>query len=66
MTYIDNLLISFPSNTSEAAIQEVWAEVESSINDESVVRGGVSDMDKSELEMLYEWAQVRRSEVTLT
>ena len=58
MTYIDNLLISFPSETSNECIQDVWLEVENCITDGSVLQGGVADMDKNELQVLYEWARV--------
>ncbi|XP_067944335.1 glutamate--cysteine ligase regulatory subunit-like [Watersipora subatra] len=68
VTYIDNLLISFPSQTDELSIQQVWAEVEVCIGDGVVIQGGVSDMDRSELEALYDWAQVKPStnQVNLT
>ena len=58
VTYIDNLLISFPSETSNECIQDVWLEVENCITDGSVLQGGVADMDKNELQVLYEWARV--------
>ena len=61
MTYIDNLLISFPSETSNECIQDVWLEVENCITDGSVLQGGVADMDKNELQVLYEWARVSMS-----
>lgn len=65
MTYIDNLLISFPSETSNECIQDVWLEVENCITDGSVLQGGVADMDKNELQVLYEWARVSMSALRL-
>lgn len=58
VTYIDNLLISFPSHVTEEIVHDVWQEVERSIMNGVILKAGVSDMDKTELEALYNWAQV--------
>lgn len=56
--YIDTLLISFPPGSTSADKQEVWQRAEECVSDSSVVNAGVCDMDKPELEELYDWAQV--------
>jgi len=39
-------------------VHDVWQEVERSIMNGVILKAGVSDMDKTELEALYNWAQV--------
>lgn len=61
VNYVDSLLVSYPADTPTEDIQSVWTHVEECITDASVVNAGVCDMDKNELETLYNWAQVGSS-----
>ena len=57
---LETLLISLPDkhHTLES-LQTVWQTLESLVESEKIYSIGTADLDKPQLEELYEWAKVR-------
>lgn len=63
---LDSVIISPPpvedgTNLSLEYLQPYWKELESLVQNKKIVAIGASDLDKTLLEQLYLWAQVRNN-----
>lgn len=53
-------------NLSLEHLQPYWEELENLVQSKKIVAIGTSDLDKTQLEQLYQWAQVKHSSITST
>ncbi|XP_030889660.1 glutamate--cysteine ligase regulatory subunit [Leptonychotes weddellii] len=63
---LDSVIIASPPiddgvNLSLEHLQPYWEELENLVQSKKIVAIGTSDLDKTQLEQLYQWAQVKHS-----
>lgn len=68
---LDSVIIASPPiedgvNLSLEHLQPYWEELENLVQSKKIVAIGTSDLDKTQLEQLYQWAQVKDSLITST
>lgn len=61
---LDSVIIASPPtedgvNLSLEHLQPYWEELENLVQNKKIVAIGTSDLDKTQLEQLYQWAQVK-------
>lgn len=64
MAQLDSVIIASPPiedgvNLSLEHLQPYWEELENLVQSKKIVAIGTSDLDKTQLEQLYQWAQVK-------
>lgn len=57
---IETVLLAFPANNAYQLedFKEIWETLEKAVHDEKVFSLGVADLNKDQLEELYNWAKV--------
>ena len=68
---LDSVIIASPPtedgvNLSLQHLQPYWEELENLVQSKKIVAIGTSDLDKTQLEQLYQWAQVKDLGITRT
>lgn len=68
---LDSVIIASPPiedgvNLSLEHLQPYWEELENLVQSKKIVAIGTSDLDKTQLEQLYQWAQVRDGRIMST
>lgn len=66
VSQLDSVIIAPPpllegETLTLAHLQPLWAELEKIVQSQKAASIGTSDLDKTQLEELYNWAQVRRN-----
>uniref|UniRef100_A0A8C7BNW4 Glutamate--cysteine ligase regulatory subunit n=1 Tax=Neovison vison TaxID=452646 RepID=A0A8C7BNW4_NEOVI len=66
---LDSVIIASPPiedgvNLSLEHLQPYWEELENLVQSKKIIAIGTSDLDKTQLEQLYQWAQVKHSWIT--
>ncbi|XP_074655414.1 glutamate--cysteine ligase regulatory subunit-like [Tubulanus polymorphus] len=64
-TYLETLLVALPENITQdfslEAVKPVWSQLEKLVQDKHLIHIGFSDLNKQQLEQVYDWATEKPS-----